>query len=90
MRVGLVVPRFKQSAVKRNRLKRQLRELTRQWLLPADLQVDVVLRIRPEAYTAAFEALTADVNRTLVQLTRWSEASCPDTVRPHSPRPSSE
>jgi ribonuclease P protein component len=74
MRVGLIVPRFKHSAVKRNRLKRQLRELTRQHLLPADLSADVVLRIRPEAYTATFEALTADVNRALVQLTRWTEA----------------
>ena len=74
MRVGLIVPRFKQSAVKRNRLKRQLRELARQRLLPADLAVDVVLRIRPEAYSATFEALTTDVDRTLVQLTRWNEA----------------
>jgi ribonuclease P protein component len=74
MRVGLIVPRFKQSAVKRNRLKRQLRELTRQRLLPADLAVDIVLRIRPEAYSATFEALTTEVDRTLVQLTRWNEA----------------
>jgi ribonuclease P protein component len=73
MRIGLIVPRFKQSAVKRNRLKRQLRELTRQHLLPADLAVDVVLRIRPEAYSATFEALTADVDRALVQLTRWDK-----------------
>src|SRR3982751_6205397 len=74
MRVGLIVPRFKQSAVKRNRLKRRLRELARLRLLPTDLPVDVVLRVRPEAYSATFEALTADVDRALVQLTRWSEA----------------
>jgi ribonuclease P protein component len=85
MRVGLIVPRFKQSAVKRNRLKRQLRELTRQRLLPVDLSVDVVLRIRPDAYSATFEALTADVDRALVQLTRWSEAG---VTRPPDPAPS--
>jgi ribonuclease P protein component len=86
MRVGLIVPRFKQSAVKRNRLKRQLRELARLRLLPTDLPVDVVLRTRPEAYSATFEALTADVNRALVQLTRWSEASSTaDLARPGTP-----
>jgi ribonuclease P protein component len=88
MRGGLIVPRFKQSAVRRNRLKRQLRELTRQRLLPADLSADVVLRIRPEAYSATFEALTADVDRALVQLTRWNAAdpiSAPAPVRSGSP-----
>ncbi len=88
MRVGLIVPRFKQSAVKRNRLKRQLRELTRQRLLPADVSADVVLRIRPEAYSATFEALTMDVDRALVQLTRWNSAEVTtvhDPARQSSP-----
>jgi ribonuclease P protein component len=71
MRVGLVVPLFKQSAVSRNRLKRRLRELTRVRLLPADLPADVVLRIRPEAYLATFEMLALDVAHALAQLTRW-------------------
>jgi ribonuclease P protein component len=71
MRVGLVVPRFKQSAVARNRLKRRLRELTRARLLPADLAADVVLRIRPEAYLATFDMLALDVANALAQLTRW-------------------
>jgi ribonuclease P protein component len=82
MRVGLIVPRFKQSAVKRNRLKRQLRELTRHRLLPADLATDIVLRIRPDAYSATFEALRADVDRALVQLIRWSTAGRPPTPDP--------
>ena len=34
MRVGLIVPRHRQTAVARNRLKRRLRELTRLRLLP--------------------------------------------------------
>jgi ribonuclease P protein component len=74
MRVGLVVPRFKRSAVARNRLKRRLRELTRVRLLPADLPADVVLRVRPEAYDATFDALTTDVVRALAELTRWCSA----------------
>jgi len=71
MRVGLVVPRFKQSAVARNRLKRRLKELARVRLLPADLRADVVLRIRPDAYKAAFDVLATDITRALEQLTRW-------------------
>jgi ribonuclease P protein component len=65
------VPRFKHSAVDRNRLKRRLRELSRLRLLPADVAADVVLRIRPDTYGASFEALTADVDRALTQLVRW-------------------
>jgi ribonuclease P protein component len=71
MRVGLVVPRFKQSAVARNRLKRRLRELARVRLLPANLAADVVLRVRPDAYDATFAALEEDVIRALAHLTRW-------------------
>ena len=75
--MGFVVPRFKHSAVDRNRLKRRLRELSRVRLLPADVAADVVVRIRPDAYDATFEALTADVERALAQLTRW-RLSAPD------------
>ena len=86
------MPRFKQSAVKRNRLKRQLRELARQRLLPADLATDVVLRIRPEAYSATFEALMTDVDRALVQLTRWNSAEITvvSNTAPPSPSPGSK
>jgi ribonuclease P protein component len=67
------VPRFKHSAVDRNRLKRRLRELARLRLLPvlAGLPpADVVLRVAPHAYAASFEALAADVERALRQLGR--------------------
>ena len=74
MRIGLVVPRFRQSAVARNRLKRRLRELARLRLLPAALPADVVIRVRPDAYEATFESLATDVTRALEQLTRWSAA----------------
>lgn len=70
--MGLVVPRFKQSAVARNRLKRRLRELSRMRLLPTDLPADLILRVRPEAYDASFDELAHDVDRAIEQLTRWS------------------
>jgi ribonuclease P protein component len=69
-RVGVVVPRYSRSAVDRNRLKRRLRELVRTCLLPAAPSVDVAIRTRPDAYTASFEALEADIKRTTEQLGR--------------------
>jgi ribonuclease P protein component len=67
----LIVPRFHQSAVARNRVKRRLRELSRTRLLPTDVAADVVIRIRPEAYRAAFSALASDVDRAVAQLVAW-------------------
>jgi ribonuclease P protein component len=69
-RVGVVVPRYSGSAVDRNRLKRRLRELVRTRLLPAAPSVDVVIRARPDAYAASFDALEADVARAAAQLPR--------------------
>ena len=43
-------------------------------MLPTGIPSDVVLRIRPEAYTASFEMLCADIDRAVVQLKRWREA----------------
>ena len=74
-RVGLIVPRHRQSAVARNRVKRRLRELSRIRLLPLDLPADVVIRIRPEAYRASFEELRSDFDRTVIQLNRWHDAA---------------
>lgn len=72
MRVGLVVPRYRHTAVARNQLKRRLRELARLRLLPAMLPFDVVIRTRPDAYEIGFDGLQADIERALAQLTRWS------------------
>jgi ribonuclease P protein component len=70
MRVGFVVPKYKHSSVARNRLKRRLRELTRLHLLSLDHSADVVLRVRPDAYGASFDALALDIARVRAQLTR--------------------
>ena len=69
-RVGLVVPRFRHSAVDRNLLKRRLRELIRTRLLPGLPSLDVVVRARPEAYGASFAALERQVERMGKELAR--------------------
>ena len=74
-RIGLVVPRFKHSVVARNRVKRRLRELARLELLPTGLMVDLVLKIRPEAYGATYKHLATDIAQTLVQLRRWHQGA---------------
>jgi len=74
-RVGLIVPRHRQTAVARNRVKRRLRELSRIRLLPLDLMADVVIRIRPEAYRASFPDLASDFDRAVLQLNRWHDGT---------------
>ena len=81
-RVGLVVPKPRQStapgkrrvrgaAVRRNRLKRRLREIARRRLLPdldrAGAEVDILIRARPEAYDASF----AEMSEELAELEEW-------------------
>lgn len=67
-RVGFVVPRYKHSAVDRNRLKRRLRELVRLELLPTLPPMDVVLRTLPHAYAKDFATLESEVRRLAAQL----------------------
>lgn len=67
-RVGFVVPRYKHSAVDRNRLKRRLRELVRLELLPSLPPMDVVLRVAPHAYARDFDALRDEVRKAGRQL----------------------
>jgi RNase P protein component len=59
-----VVPRYKHSVVRRNRVKRWLRELVRIELLPALGSVaacDVAIRSRPNAYDARLDDLRRDI-----------------------------
>ena len=71
-RVGVVVPTYSHTAVARNRLKRQLRELVRLRMLPEMLKrqpADVALRAKPSAYSAGLPALTADISTACNALT---------------------
>ena len=86
MRVGVIVPRYRHTAVARNQLKRRLRELTRLRLLPTQLSFDVVIRVRPEAYDVGFDQLRSDVDRAQAQLVRWSQLPAPlDAASPSAP-----
>ena len=84
VRVGIVVPRHKHSAVDRNRLKRRLRELARTRLLPAldGLGGDLVIRARPEAYGASFEGLARQLDRTVRDLRRLLTPPAPPEPPP--------
>lgn len=60
-RLGLVVPRYQQTAVARNRLRRRLKELWRREVQPGEPARDLVIRARREAYGAPFGDLRADL-----------------------------
>ena len=56
-RIGFVVPKHGRSIVERNQLKRRLREIVRLKILKRIPSVDMLIRARPEAYTASFASL---------------------------------
>jgi ribonuclease P protein component len=69
-RVAIVVPRHKHSAVRRNRVKRWLRELARIELLPALRNVspcDIAIRSRPSAYDVGLSELRDDIRSVVRQ-----------------------
>ena len=60
-RMGLIVPKFRATAVARNRLRRRLREAWRREVLAAQGARDLIIRARREAYGASFAALRAEL-----------------------------
>ena len=86
-RIGFVVPKHGQSAVRRNRLKRMLRELARRTILSsrrapspeAGSSMDIVMRTLPAAYTASFGALRAEFESLSARLLRLIDASSSKT-----------
>ena len=81
-RIGFVVPKHGHSAVRRNRLKRMLRELARRTILSsrrapspspeAGSNMDIVMRTLPAAYTASFGTLRAEFDSLSARLLRLS------------------
>jgi ribonuclease P protein component len=65
-RLGLIVPRFRRSAVARNRVRRRLKEIWRREVQLVQPAWDLVVRARPSAYDATFESLRA-------QLLEWRD-----------------
>ena len=73
VRVGIVVPRYKHSAVDRNRLKRRQRELVRLEWLPLLPPMDLVVRVIPPASDRDFDTLRAEVRQAGQRLLRlWT------------------
>lgn len=60
-RIGFVVPKHGHSIVERNQLKRRLREIVRLHVLQRIPSVDVIVRARPEAYSASFASLEREL-----------------------------
>lgn len=61
-RLAVIVPRFRHTAVQRNRLRRRLREIGRRQVLPALRDAtDIAVRARANAYAASFAALTREL-----------------------------
>lgn len=68
-----MVPRYRQSAVARNRVKRRLRELVRLDMLTVLEGLpphDVVVRAFPTAYQRDFAALKAELQQAMAKLLR--------------------
>ena len=69
-RAGIVVPRFGETAVARNRLQRRVREILRRELLGAMPAVDEVVRARRTAYAARFAVLRAELADAAARIPR--------------------
>ena len=70
-RAAVVVGKYGHTVVERNRLRRRLRELTRQKLIP-ELKADMVIRALPGAYTATFDQLRMQIERLCEELRAMS------------------
>jgi ribonuclease P protein component len=68
VRIAIVVPKYGFTAVRRNKLKRRLRELARQRMLSMPCSCDLLVRARTDAYAASFAALRDDVDAIAAQL----------------------
>jgi ribonuclease P protein component len=76
-RIGVVVPRYGHTAVRRNRVKRRLREALRREVVPRLDEVgvarDVLVRARREAYGVTYGELLAELETWVER--RWPGSS---------------
>ena len=68
-RAAIIVGKYGHTIVKRNRLRRQLRELARINLIPLCVGQDLIVRALPTAYTADFRDLRDEINWIKMQIT---------------------
>lgn len=62
-RLGLIVPRHGDAGVRRNRVRRRLREIVRREVLRRITAVDLVVRARPPAYRSTYAELARDLEQ---------------------------
>jgi ribonuclease P protein component len=75
-RLAVVVPRHGHTAVRRNQLRRRIKEIGRRWVLPAlAAPTDALVRARPAAYEAPFDRLRLEIVAALCPSSRAS-SSC--------------
>lgn len=67
-RLAVIVPRFQHSAVARNRVRRQMREIARRGPLTELPPVDLIVRARRSAYGVPFATLRADLVAALARV----------------------
>jgi len=60
--------------VERNQLKRRLREIVRQNILQRIPSVDMIVRTRPEAYSATFASLERELLGSEAEIARLFKA----------------
>jgi len=73
-RIGFVIPKHGYSIVQRNQLKRRLREIARLNILKRIPPVDLIIRARPEAYSATFASLERELESGRVRTHRLFKA----------------
>lgn len=69
-RVGIVVPKYGKPIVERNKLRRRLREIVRAELIPRLESANVLIQALPNAYTASFDELKAQLDEISQKLGR--------------------
>lgn len=74
-RLGLIVPKHRQTGVARNRLRRRLREIWRREVQSRQPAWDLLIRARREAYEASFATLRGEV-------LAWASAVLPPVSAP--------
>ena len=67
------MPRYQQTSVRRNQLRRRIREIGRRQVLPVlGEATDIAVRARPSAYEASFETLRRELVESLCRPSRDS------------------
>ena len=75
-RVGIIVPKHRHTGVERNRLKRRLREIVRQEILPMLTRpADIIVRAGPRAYTAPVVILRAELISAISRIMQMAASS---------------